>query len=43
MSFMTENIYDVNDWVRDIRNLVTTMYNGTEYQFLTGSDLKALI
>ena len=31
MSFMRENVYDVGNWVRDIRNLVTTMYNGTEH------------
>ena len=43
MSFMRENVYDVGNWVRDIRNLVTTMYNGTENSILTGSNINRLV
>ena len=43
MSFMRENVYNVGNWVRDIRNLVTTMYNGTENSILTGSHINRLV
>ena len=43
MTFITKNVYDVSDWVCDLRKLLNKRHNGTEHEVKTGVDIHGLV